>query len=335
MKIHKLILVVSVGFSLLVNLPRIVFLFFNTNDLYAKFFNLSVQDTIFRFFFLFILGFVILSVNICLIPKWFGKRLFLRSIVASIFLFVIWNTLYRIFDSSFNNGAATAIAPRINTFINFFETIMLVIISRTLFLNRQSKIDAIEKERLIQQSFQNELTALKNQVNPHFLFNTLNSLKLLVREDQEAAGKFVSKLSFLYRYILQRKDQDLTSLKEEIEFLESYLCLMEHRYGDNFRVYIDIAKGLYQKKIPSLVLQILVENAIKHNEISTNRPLTVHIYDDKNGIVVKNRLQPRIGSIEGTGLGLTNLNSRFKLLLNKDITIMNDKDCFIVKLPIL
>src|SRR5690606_30014362 len=150
-----------------------------------------------------------------------------------------------------------------------------------------------------------------------------------------AAGKFISKLSFLYRYILQSKDQDLAILKEELRFLYSYLYLMKQRYGDSIKVNITIDDELHQHKIPSLALQFLVENAIKHNEISANKPLTVTIYNQENNIIVKNKLQKRKGFVESTSLGLSNLNSRFKLLLNKDIAIIDDGCYFMVKLPIL
>lgn len=336
MKTNKLIFIVAISFSLLVNFPRIIFLFTSENNVLTSYLGLSIQDTLFRFFFLFLLGFAILQVNVNLVPRWFHKNLFLKSVLLSFLIFIIWNGLFKISDLWLNNGTATSIAPRINTFIHFFETMMLIVISRTIVLNEQSKNDAIEKERLIQQSFQNELAALKNQINPHFLFNSLNSLSLLVREDQEAAGKFISKLSFLYRHILQSKDQDLTILKEELMFLESYLYLMKQRYGDNFKVDITINNDLYQHKIPSLALQFLVENAIKHNEISANRPLTISIYNNEDSIIVRNKLQRRKkGIVESTSLGLSNLNSRFKLLLNRDITIVNDGDYFMVKLPIL
>ncbi|MEM9143790.1 MAG: histidine kinase, partial [Bacteroidota bacterium] len=222
---------------------------------------------------------------------------------------------------------------KLNRFSYIFITVMLLVISKAIKLHNQSKLDAVEKEVLKQQSLENELAALKNQINPHFLFNSLNSLSLLVREDQKAAGKFINKLSFLYRYILQSKDQDLVTVKEELKFLESYIHLIKERYRDNFKVNIHIKEHQLQKKIPTLALQLLMENAVKHNEISNGKPLEVDVFDENNYLVVKNRLQRRIGHIESTHTGLRNLNTRFKLHLGEELRISKDGAHFTVKLP--
>lgn len=244
-------------------------------------------------------------------------------------------SLFKVVDHFLGNHIRTTITPRLNFFIYFFILIMLLIVSRTMVLLHQSKLDAIEKAQLKQQSIQNELLALKNQLNPHFLFNSLNSLSLLVREDQKSAGKFINKLSFLYRYILQSKDRNLVSIKEELKLIESYVFLIKQRYRDNFKAKIAIDDKLFQQKIPALALQLLVENSVKHNEISKENPLLVEIFSEDDYIVVKNKLQKRTGAIESTHTGLSNLNKRFELLVRKNILIENDSSYFIVKLPIV
>lgn len=329
---NKLILIIAISFSLLINIPRIIFLFGSGDT--NVFFEVSIQDIIFRVLSFFGFCYVLLKFNIDWSMKWFYKNIFLKSFVVSFLILVAWIILFRIFDVIVNGENSTTISQRFNNFVYFFIMLMLLIISRTIALNVQSKIDVLEKEQFKQQSLQNELTALKNQVNPHFLFNSLNSLSLLVREDQKAAGKFINKLSFLYRYILQSKDQDLVTLKEELKFLESYIFLIKHRYQENFNVSIVIDESLYQKRIPSLALQLLVENSVKHNEISANKPLTVTIYIEDGFLIVKNKLQHRTDNIESTNTGLNNLNTRFNLLLNKDILIKKNPFYFIVKLPI-
>ena len=330
---NKLIFIVAISFSLLINIPRLVFLFGSEDG--SGFFEVSTKDTLLRILSFFGFCFIILKLNIDWSVKWFRKNTFLKSILLSFGILTIWIILFRIFDTIINGENTTTLNPRFNNFVYFFVMIMILVISRTIVLNNQSKLDAVEKEQLKQQSLQNELAALKNQVNPHFLFNSLNSLSLLVREDQKAAGKFITKLSFLYRYILQSKDRDLVALKEELKFLDSYIFLIKQRYREKFKINIDIDDTLFQKKIPSLALQLLVENSVKHNEISMNKPLTVDVYNEGDFLIVKNKLQKRTGNVESTNTGLSNLNTRFKLLLNKEISIENNNDYFIVKLPII
>ena len=334
MNTNRLILIVALSFSLLVNIPRLVFLFGDGGSLASSFLGVSIKDTVFRMVSLFGFSYLVLKFNIDWNIKWFRKRAFLKSALLSFVLLFFWLVLFRFFDVVVNSGDSTTLNPRFNWFVYFFVMTMLLVISKTIALNNRAKVDAVEKEMLKQQSLQNELAALKNQVNPHFLFNSLNSLSLLVREDQNAAGKFINKLSFLYRYILQSKDHDMVPLKEELRFLESYIYLIKQRYRGSFHARIDINEELFQHSIPTLSLQLLVENAVKHNEISASKPFTVKIFDEDGWLVVKNKLQRRTGHIESTNTGLSNLNTRFMLLMDREVVIKNTDGHFIVKLPI-
>lgn len=334
MNTNKLILIIAISFSLLVNIPRIVFLFGIEEHGLMSLMEVSLADTVFRISMLFSFCYLVLKLNL----KWLRvintKYRSLASIMLSLLILVLWLLSFELVNNFIYSIEAYTITPRLNRFIYLFVTIMLLVISRAILLNNQSKLDAIEKERLKQQSLQNELAALKNQVNPHFLFNSLNSLSLLVREDQKAAGRFINKLSFLYRYILQSKDQDLVTLKEELRFLESYIHLIEVRYRENFMVNINIKDDLLQNKIPTLALQLLMENAVKHNEISDDRPLKVEVFDEGDHLVIKNRLQERTGNLESTNIGLSNLNVRFKLHMDKELEVLREEGHFVVKLPI-
>ncbi|WP_308992453.1 histidine kinase [Mariniflexile litorale] len=335
MRNNRFILMVAFSLSLLVNIPRIVFFLGKEESFVATFLDISIHDTLFRILSVFGFSFLILKLHVDWIPKRFQKRSFLISSSISFLVLIVWMKLFKTFDIIVNAGTSSTLSPKFNTFIYIFVMIMLFVISRTITLFNQSKKDALEKEQLKQQSLHNELAALKNQVNPHFLFNTLNSLSLVIREDQNAAIKFINKLSFLYRYMLQSKNQDLITIKEELKFLESYIFLIKQRYRDNIQVNISIKKECYQRKIPTLALQFLLENAVKHNEISKNKPLVIEVLNDIEAVIVKNKLQKRTGFVESTHMGLTNLNSRFKLLTNKEIIIQNDKNYFTVKIPLL
>lgn len=331
----KLILAVSTGLSLMVIIPRIILLIGGWDSEAISFLRVTFLDTVFRFLSLFVFCFIILKLNIDWSFKWFSTKPFVKSSLLSGAILLLWMVLFRILnvDIIVSSSDPSTLNPRFNEFVYVMVMLTLLVISRAIVLNNQSKIDAIEKARLKQQSLQNELSALRNQVNPHFLFNSLNSLSLLVRQDQKAAGKFINQLSFLYRYILQSKDQDMVTLKEELKFLESYIYLVKHRYHKNFEAQIAIDQSLYSNKIPALALQLLVENAVKHNEISTARPLVVDLYNEGNSLIVKNKLQLRRANVEGTHTGLANLIARFRLHLDEEIEVASDGDYFIVKLP--
>ena len=329
---NRIIFIISISFTLLLNLPRIIFLLGNAENI--DLIEISANDTFFRLFSLFTFSFLILKLNIDWGTKWFLKRASLKSYLLSVFVFIVFIGLHRVF-STINYGETSSLNHRLINYVYFFVMLMLLISSRTVILNNKSKIDAIEKEQLKQQSLENELSALKNQVNPHFLFNSLNTLILLVREDQKAAVKFINNLSFLYRYMLQSKDNDMVTVKEELKFLQSYVHLIKQRYRDNFDVSINISETVLQKKILTMTLQLLMENAVKHNEISDDKPLHVEVFDEYKCLIVKNKLQKRTGYVESTHIGLSNLNTRFKLHTNREIEILKDNLQFSVKIPIL
>ena len=205
--------------------------------------------------------------------------------------------------------------------------------SEAITLIEKSRKDALEKEVLKRKSLQNELDALKNQINPHFLFNSLNTLSLLVREDQNAAVKFINKLSFLFRYILQSQDQSLVTVKEELRVLDSYTHLIKQRYQENFNVEVNIDNQMKQRRIPILALQMLLENAVKHNEISHKNPLFMEFYSEGNWIVGRNVIHKRTGYVESTNTGLKNLNTRAKIQMGEEIEILKDETHFTVKIP--
>ena len=219
-------------------------------------------------------------------------------------------------------------------FVYFIILIIAVFIARILRFQIIHRDDLAEKELLKQQSLQNELNALKNQINPHFLFNALNSLNSLVRENEEATT-FVNELAYMYRYILQSGQQDLVSLKDELKFLNSYIHLIKVRYRDRVSFDIAIPESQLTKAIPSLTLQLLAENAIKHNEISEAHPLEVKLYFKDDLLVIENKIRPRTTLVQSTGHGLENINKRYMLLLNAPITITQENEIFIVKLPLI
>ena len=334
---NKLLFIIALSFSVLVNIPRISFLFINEDTApFIRLLNVTVKSTLFTSFSIFTFSFLLLKLNTQWYKQWFDEnKRQLKTIITTFFFFVIWVWLFKKTNQYFSIEIRTIFGGRLVTYVYFFIMLMLLVISWALRVNNEAKQAIIEKSELEQQSLINELAALKNQVNPHFLFNSFNSLSFLVREDQKAAGKFINKLSYLYRYILQSKDHDLVTVKEELKFLESYIFLIEQRYQDNFKTNINLPITVLDKKIPALAIQLLVENAVKHNEISVANPLELILVEENNFLVVTNNLQKRSGNIESTYVGLSNLNKRFLLLSKKEISIEQTTDFFIVKLPLL
>lgn len=199
---------------------------------------------------------------------------------------------------------------------------------------RESRIQHVE--RLRQEKIEFEFQVLRNQVNPHFLFNSFNTLISTIEEDPQVAVQYVEQLSDFFRNIVTYRDKDLITLEEEMELLQTYVYLQQKRYGDNLALKINISQA--DKKLiqlPPLTLQLLVENAIKHNAVSKESKLTVNIEVIMDSLVIKNNLNHKSTTEKSTGMGLQNIMNRYALLTERKITIEKTKDNFTVSLPIL
>ncbi len=194
----------------------------------------------------------------------------------------------------------------------------------------------LEKEQLQKAHIQSQLQGLKNQVNPHFLFNSLNTLTQLIPEDTDKAIRFVQKLAKTYRYILEIRDEKLICLKEELEFLHAFIYLLKERFGENLNVDIQIASDRLQDKVIPLSLQLLVENAIKHNITSKGKPLYIKIQiENDNQLIVQNNLQLKNQVINSTKLGLENIKKRYQFYSDKLVEVNVTEAHFTVTLPLI
>lgn len=221
---------------------------------------------------------------------------------------------------------------------------LLVSVSITLLVNsifvaieffQFWKKSLMEKEQLKRDSISAEFETLKNQINPHFLFNSLNTLSSLIDENPKTANEFVQKLSSVYRYVLTQKDKETVSLREEINFIDSYLFLNKIRFGENISCKIDVPEIYLEKKVATLTLQMLIENCIKHNIISQSKPLHIEIKIDDAMIVVKNNLQLKTVPNESNGIGLNNIVHRYQFLSSIAVEMIKNETEFIVKIPLL
>jgi LytS/YehU family sensor histidine kinase len=221
-------------------------------------------------------------------------------------------------------------------YTNFYVSALVVgcvLIIRLVF---QKQHIMIENEKLKREALQRQFESLKNQLSPHFLFNSLTALKVLVQDAPDKAQNYINSLSKALRYTLQSNEKQLVTLREEMDFMESYLYLVRIRFDANLLVNSAIDERLISFELPPLTIQTLVENAIKHNEISKRKPLTIVIETTENEtLFVKNTIQKKYTEEGGTGIGLTNLSKQFLMLIGKDILITRNKEFFIVEIPLI
>lgn len=216
-----------------------------------------------------------------------------------------------------------------------FCSLTVVAIYESIYFMNELKKSVEEKEMLKRESLRAELNALKTQVNPHFLFNNLNTLSSVIPEDPKLAVDFVQQLSKLYRHILEVKDEQSILLEEELEVMKAYAFLLQTRFGSNLDVVIDVPPEKLSKRIVPLSLQILMENAIKHNIVSSDKPLKIEISARNGQLLVSNNLQKKNQVNESTGIGLTNIRNRYKLLGNSQVEVTVSGSNFTVSIPLI
>ncbi len=189
------------------------------------------------------------------------------------------------------------------------------------------------EERLKRESVTAQYETLKNQVNPHFLFNSLNTLSTLITQNLEVADHFVKRLSEVYRYVLEFKDKEVIDVATELKFIDSYLYLQKIRFGENLIIKNRIKGGNFY--IAPLTIQILLENAIKHNIISADKPLTIELYCEESYIVVENKLQKKKVLENKEKIGLKNIKSRYEVLSDRPVIVEESENKFTVRVPLL
>ena len=246
------------------------------------------------------------------------------TILVAIGLLKSWEYAW---DIKFNSYNEFVVISLVITFL-----ISLFMHGREFLL--QWKQSAVNAERYAKESMAATYENLKSQVNPHFLFNSLNALTNLVYEDQDKAANFIKQLSEVYRYVLDTRDREVVPLEEEVKFLNSYIYLQQIRFGDKLSIELSL-NGLNTMVAP-LALQMLIENAVKHNEVSEENHLHVKIYQEVGFIVVENNLQKksRLGE-SSSGLGLENISKRYEFLSKKKVKIEQVNNKFLVKLPVI
>jgi sensor histidine kinase YesM len=204
-----------------------------------------------------------------------------------------------------------------------------------LYQNYKNQQVNIELERTKADNLGAQYELLKQQVNPHFLFNSLNTLKAMVESGDKNAVDFILKLAGFYRFTLESRKQDLIRVAEEMEIVTAFLFLLKERFEDGFICTDDIRKEHLNTLIPPFTLQLLIENCIKHNIVSLERPLYIRIYSEDDALVVENKLQLKRSEDTSVGVGLKNINLRYTHLLDKKVEIIATDETFKVRLPLI
>lgn len=222
-----------------------------------------------------------------------------------------------------------------NTLVSVVGTIQLAAYYEGLYLYRSWRVSYTEAIELKKENLQSQLESLKTQINPHFLFNNLNSLSALISSDAPLAEHFLDQLSSVYRYLLQQNTRNLCPLSDELTFIEAYFHLLKTRFGDGIQLEMNIPRVYLDYRIPPLTLQLLFENAIKHNVIQTSRPLLIRLYVRDEYLHVENNLQKKKLSVPSSQIGLQNIRLKYKLLDQEAVTISEDSNRFLVRVPLI
>lgn len=220
--------------------------------------------------------------------------------------------------------------------MSIIPTIIVTLIYESVYFFQAWKENVKKTESLARENVQSQLETLKNQLDPHFLFNSLNTLASLIDDENKPAQEYLDRLSDVYRYVLVNKDKNTVTLEEEMQFLDAYIYLNKTRFRENLQVEKQISAQTYYQQIAPLSLQMLIENAIKHNVISKDKPLKITISEDKEGYLqVENNIQEKKTFEKSTKVGLQNIINRYQLLSDKQVEIIKSADFFKVKIPLL
>ena len=212
---------------------------------------------------------------------------------------------------------------------------LAVLLNLGLFLMHQWRESSLTAERYRKENVEFRFEMLRNQVNPHFLFNSLNTLAGLVYQDPDTASSFTRELARVYRYVLEAGEKEIAPLEQELVFLDAFIYLVKIRYAEGLDVAVNVPQEARLSQMPPLTLQLLVENAIKHNVVSASRPLRIDVYSESDTLCVSNTLQPKLVPEAGTHTGLSNIRNRYAFFTDRPVEIINGPSQFIIRLPLL
>ena len=337
MRSFRDIVKVALAVCLLVAILNLVFSSFSFSDLM----NFEAWGMFFMYSF-------IITVANALFFIYFEKKVGWEKISKKKLAFTIGGSLIitliafffcRIIDKILINGQDLDSFLRNETFGPYFFPLMLAAVI-TLFVHLLYFYKALQERKVTEQKIiagtaSAKFESLKNQIDPHFLFNSLNVLTSLIEESPEQAQKFTTSLSKIYRYVLEQKDKELVSLEEELTFANTYMKLLKMRFENSIFFEIPEQVSSEEAKVVPLSLQLLLENTIKHNVVSEQRPLKIRIYEEDGYLVIENNFQKKEVLSKRKGVGLQNIADRYSLVTRREVIVEENSERFVVKLPVL
>tara|TARA_R100001369_G_C3323491_1_gene169340 strand:- start:2710 stop:4041 length:1332 start_codon:yes stop_codon:yes gene_type:complete len=219
--------------------------------------------------------------------------------------------------------------------ISFIISIVVLVIFYSFFYYKFSQEKKVKEQKIIAGAASAQFDALKNQLDPHFLFNSLNVLTSLIEENPEAATRFTTSLSKVYRYVLEQKNKQLVTIEEELKFAQLYMSLLKMRFEESIVFTFPSKLSNPEAKVVPLSLQLLLENAVKHNQVTPSKKLHITITEDNGNLLITNNYQPKQVVRESSGVGLKNIRQRYGLLTNRPVSIKQDNKQFSISIPLL
>lgn len=340
MKYKTIIVAISGVVAILAHLPEIISKF-DTESWFLPFGEVGFGDIVSEVVFLFLSLLLLFWLNAFIFhfrtPQ---QRVKWHVVVLSFILtWVINSILGHLFVLGREHMGIPAIDDTLHHYLHpLWDAIISFVVTGScyiLHLVTHQQLIIVENQVLRTENLRNQYETLKNQLNPHMFFNSLNTLNTLIRESPEKAQEYTCELSKVLRYTLQPTHSEGVSLGEELEFVRAYIYLLKMRYEENLNFELNIPDSLLGLCLPPMAIQMLIENAVKHNEISNKRPLSIDITTQGDNIVVSNPIHPKISNTHGEGIGLRNLNKRYELLYRRQIEILADMQNYTVVLPLI
>ncbi|RFN58017.1 2TM domain-containing protein [Marixanthomonas ophiurae] len=219
--------------------------------------------------------------------------------------------------------------------VSLIISIVVLIIFYGFFYYKNTQEKRVKEQKIIAGAASAQFDALKNQLDPHFLFNSLNVLTSLIEENPEAATRFTTSLSKVYRYVLEQKNKQLVTIEEELKFAQLYISLLKMRFEESIVFTVPSKLSNPEAKVVPLSLQLLLENAVKHNQVTPSKKLHIAITEDNGNLLITNNYQPKQVVKESSGVGLKNIRQRYGLLTNRPVKIQQDSKKFRISIPLL
>ncbi|MBC8619652.1 histidine kinase [Parabacteroides faecis] len=334
------VVVISVVVAFLTHFPELISLFDHSgqNSLFS---GMSMADVANEIFFTFVSLLILFAMNTVLFGfnrptariTW-GKMIL--SFVLTGFASNLMGQGFVFLHHQFDIPAIDAMVHHyLHPLRDFIITCIVTGSCYMIHLIRKSQLVSVENEQLRSENLVNQFEALKNQLNPHMLFNSLNTLRSLIRETPDNAQDYLQELSRVLRYTLQGNECMSVTLREEMEFVNAYNFLLKMRYEENLEFDIRIEEEAETLQLPPMSVQLLIENAVKHNEISNRHPLVIRVCTTGKQLTVSNPIQRKKTASGGLQIGLANLAKRYSLLFKEEIEVREDNNTFIVTIPLI